>query len=37
VIGSHVGPGMLAIVYWGDDRRKGASRGDRIADRVKGR
>lgn len=36
VIGSHVGPGMLACVYWGEDRRKNLSLADRIAKRVKG-
>ena len=34
VIGSHVGPGMLAIVFWGPDRRKNLSLTDRIAQRV---
>jgi DegV family protein with EDD domain len=34
VIGSHVGPGMLAIVFWGSDRRKNLSLTDRIAQRV---
>ncbi len=36
VIGSHVGPGMVAVVYWGADRRKAVSVSDRIANRVKG-
>ena len=36
VIGSHVGPGMVAVVYWGSDRRKAVSVSDRIANRVKG-
>ena len=35
-IGSHVGPGMLAVVFWGKDRREELSMGDRIAKRVKG-
>ncbi len=35
VIGSHVGPGMLAIVFWGPDRREDISVADRIARRVK--
>ena len=36
VIGSHVGPGMVAIVYWTTDRRKEKlSVADRIAKRVK--
>ncbi len=34
VIGSHVGPGMVAIAYWGDDRRKKASIADRIANKL---
>ena len=36
VIGSHVGPGMIAIVFWGKDNRETASVSDRIARRVKG-
>lgn len=35
VIGSHVGPGMLAIAYWGTDRRNDISLSDRIARKVK--
>ncbi|MCD8199864.1 MAG: DegV family protein [Coriobacteriaceae bacterium] len=35
VIGSHVGPGMVAISYWGDDRRESASITDKIAQRFK--
>lgn len=34
VIGSHVGPGMVAIVFWGPDRRKHVSRADKIADEI---
>lgn len=34
VIGSHVGPGMVAMVFWGPDRRKSASIADRIANRL---
>lgn len=37
VIGSHVGPGMLAIVFWGPDRRKNMSLTDRIAQKVSGK
>ncbi|MGI6221004.1 MAG: DegV family protein [Coriobacteriales bacterium] len=37
VIGSHVGPGMVAASFWGPDRRKEASFGDRIAKNVKKR
>lgn len=36
VIGSHVGPDMLAIVFWGCDRREDLSVADRIARKVKG-
>lgn len=36
VIGSHVGPGMIAMVFWGPDRREDISVADRIARRVKG-
>lgn len=33
VIGSHVGPGMVAIVFWGPDRREKMSIADKIATR----
>ncbi|MCI9129248.1 MAG: DegV family protein [Eggerthellaceae bacterium] len=36
VIGSHVGAGMLAVVFWGSDKREKLSVADRIARRVKG-
>ena len=36
VIGSHVGPGMIAIVFWGKDRREDLSVADRIAKKVRG-
>ena len=36
VIGSHVGPGMLAVVFWGQDKRENVSVADRIARKVKG-
>lgn len=36
VIGSHVGPGMIALVFWGGDRREEMSVADRIAKKVKG-
>ncbi|MCD8316629.1 MAG: DegV family protein, partial [Eggerthellaceae bacterium] len=36
VIGSHVGPGMIAISFWGKDKREDLSVSDRIARRVKG-
>jgi len=37
VIGSHVGPDMVAIVFWGPDRRQYMSLTDRIAKAVSGR
>ena len=36
VIGSHVGPEMLAVVFWGHDKRDNLSVADRIARKVKG-
>ncbi len=36
VIGSHVGPGMVAIAFWGPDKRNEVSVADRIARKVKG-
>lgn len=36
VIGSHVGPDMVAVVFWGKDRRADLSVADRIARRVRG-
>lgn len=36
VIGSHTGPGMLAVVFWGADKRLNLSMADRIAKRIKG-
>ena len=35
VIGSHVGPGMIAVVFWGSDRREELSVADRIARKIK--
>ena len=35
VIGSHVGPGMIACVFWGRDRREELSVADRIARKVR--
>ncbi|BAK44271.1 DegV family protein [Eggerthella sp. YY7918] len=35
VIGSHVGPDMIAVVFWGNDKREELSVADRIAKRVK--
>lgn len=37
VIGSHVGPGMLAVVFWGPDKRNDLSVADRIASKVRGK
>jgi hypothetical protein len=37
VIGSHVGPDMLALVFWGPDRREKITITDRIANAVTGR
>lgn len=36
VIGSHVGVGMVAVAFWGNDQREKLSVADRIARRVKG-
>lgn len=36
VIGSHVGPDMIALVFWGRDRREELSVADKIARKVKG-
>lgn len=36
VIGSHVGPGMVAVAFWGGDKRDDLSVADRIARKVKG-
>lgn len=35
-LGSHVGPGMVAIVFWGGNRADKISLSDRIAKRVRG-
>ena len=34
---SHVGPGMLAVAFWGKDSRSTMSVADRIAHKVKGK
>lgn len=34
VIGSHVGPGMVAVAFWGSDRREKISIADRIANKI---
>lgn len=36
VIGSHVGPGMVSLVFWGPDKREELSVADRIARKVRG-
>ena len=35
VIGAHVGPGMVACVFWGKDRRESLSFTDRLARKVR--
>lgn len=35
-IGAHVGPGMVAIIFWGNNRADKISLTDRIANRVRG-
>jgi DegV family protein with EDD domain len=35
VLGAHVGPGMVALTFWGSDRREKVSLTDRIARRVR--
>ena len=35
VIGCHVGPDMIAVAFWGKDRRETVSVVDRIANKVK--
>ncbi len=35
VIGSHVGPNMVAVVFWGQDKRKDMSVADRIANKIR--
>lgn len=35
VIGSHVGPGMIALVFWGTDKRDELSVADRIARKIR--
>lgn len=34
-IGSHVGPGMISVAFWGRDRRENLSISERIANKVK--
>ncbi len=35
VIGGHVGPGMVALAFWGDDRREQLSLTDKLARKVR--
>lgn len=35
-IGAHVGPGMVAVIFWGNNRAEKISLTDRIANRVRG-
>ncbi len=35
ILGSHVGPGMVALCFWGTDRREKLSLADRITKKVK--
>ncbi|MGI6755021.1 MAG: DegV family protein [Atopobiaceae bacterium] len=37
ILGCHVGPGMVALVFWGTDRREKVSLTDRIARKVRNR
>jgi len=36
ILGSHVGPGMVGLAFWGSDRREKLSFTDKIARRVRG-
>ena len=36
ILGSHVGPGMVALVFWGKDRREKLSFTDKLARKVRG-
>ncbi len=35
ILGSHVGPGMVALIFWGNDRREKLSFTDRLARKVR--
>ena len=37
ILGSHVGPGMVALVFWGGDRREKLSLTDKLARKVRGK
>ena len=37
ILGSHVGPGMVALVFWGSDRREKLSLTDKLARKVRGK
>lgn len=36
ILGSHVGPGMVALIFWGSDRREHLSFTDKLARKVRG-
>ncbi len=36
ILGSHVGPGMVALIFWGTDRRERLSFTDKLARKVRG-
>ena len=36
ILGSHVGPGMVALIFWGSDRRERLSLTDKLARKVRG-
>jgi DegV family protein with EDD domain len=36
ILGSHVGPGMVALIFWGGDRREQLSFTDKLARKVRG-
>ena len=37
ILGSHVGPGMVALIFWGTDRREKLTFTDRLARKVRGK
>lgn len=37
ILGSHVGPGMVALIFWGTDRREKLSFTDKLARKVRGK
>jgi fatty acid-binding protein DegV len=36
ILGSHTGPGMVALIFWGNDRREKLSFTDKLARKVRG-